>query len=90
MPSTAGKFFGVSRAGAIYGLMLIAWSLGGILGPLIANGLIGHNKNYTTAFTVVGCIALAAIALTVITKPPRHDARKRTTAQRSPHDLNVG
>ena len=31
-----------------------------------------------------------AIALTVVTKPPHHDARKRTTAQHSPHDLNVG
>ncbi|ORA26934.1 L-lactate MFS transporter [Mycobacterium aquaticum] len=82
MPSTAGKFFGVSRAGAIYGLMLVAWSLGGILGPLIANGLIGHDKNYTTAFTVVGCIALAAITLTVITKPPHHAARKQAAVVR--------
>ena len=34
MPATAGDFFGVRHAGAIYGLMLIGWSLGGIIGPL--------------------------------------------------------
>ena len=61
MPSTAGEFFGVSRAGGIYGLMLIAWSIGGIVGPLVVNALIGPNKNYTAGFTTVGIIALLAI-----------------------------
>jgi MFS transporter, OFA family, oxalate/formate antiporter len=77
MPSTAGKFFGVSRVGGIYGLMLMAWSIGGIVGPLVVNALIGTNKNYTAGFTTVGIIALAAIVLTFITKPLHHDARKR-------------
>lgn len=77
MPSTAGKFFGVSQAGAIYGLMIVAWSIGGIAGPLIVAGLVGHDKNYVLGFTVVGIIALAAIVLTFITKPPHHDARNR-------------
>ena len=30
MPATAGDFFGVRNAGAIYGLMLIGWRLGGV------------------------------------------------------------
>jgi OFA family oxalate/formate antiporter-like MFS transporter len=70
MPSTAGKFFGVSNAGAIYGLMLIGWSIGGIVGPLLIASLIGEEKAYTLGFTVVGVIALAALALPLITKPP--------------------
>jgi len=32
MPATAGDFFGVKHAGAIYGLMIIGWSLGGLIG----------------------------------------------------------
>ena len=76
MPSTAGRFFGVSRAGGIYGLMLIAWSIAGVVGPLVVHALIDTNKNYTAGFTTVGIIALAAIVLTFITKPPHHDARK--------------
>lgn len=70
MPSTAGKFFGVSNAGAIYGLMLIGWSIGGIIGPLLIASLIGEEKAYTLGFTVVGIIALAGLALPLITKPP--------------------
>lgn len=83
MPSTAGRFFGVSRAGAIYGLMLMAWSIGGIVGPLVVNDIVGTHKNYTAGFTTVGVIALAAIALTFVTKSPHHDARKRTDVAES-------
>jgi OFA family oxalate/formate antiporter-like MFS transporter len=77
MPSTAGKFFGVSNAGAIYGLMLIGWSIGGIIGPLLIASLIGEEKAYTLGFTVVGAIALAGLALPLITKPPSGRAVRR-------------
>ena len=70
MPSTAGKFFGVANAGAIYGLMLIGWSIGGIVGPLLIAKLIGDTKAYTLGFTVVGIIALVALVIPLITKPP--------------------
>ena len=71
MPATAGDFFGVKNAGGIYGLMLIGWSLGGVVGPLIAAALIGTTKNYSAAYTTIGIIALVAVALTFITKLPR-------------------
>jgi MFS transporter, OFA family, oxalate/formate antiporter len=84
MPATAGEYFGMKNAGAIYGLMLVGWSLGGILGPiiisaliggvvgpLIASTLIGDVGGYTTAYTTIGIIALAAMVLTFITKPPK-------------------
>jgi OFA family oxalate/formate antiporter-like MFS transporter len=71
MPATAGDYFGVKHAGAIYGLMILGWSLGGIVGPLVISALIGDNKNYTGAYTAIAIIALVAIALTAITKLPR-------------------
>jgi OFA family oxalate/formate antiporter-like MFS transporter len=70
MPATAGDFFGVRNAGAIYGLMLVGWSLGGVIGPLVAAALIGEEKAYTVAYTTIGVIALAAVVLTFITKVP--------------------
>jgi OFA family oxalate/formate antiporter-like MFS transporter len=70
MPATAGDFFGVRNAGAIYGLMLIGWSLGGVIGPLVAAALIGEEKAYTVAYTTIGIIALLAVALTFVTKVP--------------------
>lgn len=71
MPSTAGRFFGVSHAGGIYGLMLVGWSIGGVAGPLLASWLIGSGKNYTLAFTVMGVIALVGALVPVITKAPK-------------------
>jgi OFA family oxalate/formate antiporter-like MFS transporter len=71
MPATAGDFFGVKNAGAIYGLMIIGWSIGGVVGPVIAAALIGPEDNYTLAYTTLGIIALAAVVLTFITKMPR-------------------
>jgi len=71
MPSTAGDYFGVRHAGAIYGLMIIGWSLGGVVGPQIVSRLIGSTKDYTTAYTTIGIIALVAIILPLITKIPR-------------------
>ncbi len=82
MPATAGDFFGVKNAGAIYGLMLIGWSLGGIIGPVIAGALIGEDKAYALAYTTIGIIALASVLLTFITKVPakRKEARVEPVA----------
>ncbi len=71
MPATAGDYFGVKNAGAIYGLMLIGWSLGGVIGPLIASSLIGDDAAYDVAYTTIGIIALVAVALTFVTKLPK-------------------
>lgn len=82
MPATAGDFFGVRNAGAIYGLMLVGWSLGGIIGPVIAGALIGAEKAYTLAYTTIGIIALASVLLTLVTKVParRREAMVGSTA----------
>lgn len=70
MPATAGDFFGLRNAGGIYGLMIVAWSAGGVIGPLVVASLIS-GKSYTRAFTTVGIIALVALVLPMITRPPR-------------------
>lgn len=72
MPATAGDFFGVRNAGAIYGLMLIGWSLGGVIGPVVISWLLGDGEPaYTLAYSTIGVIALAAVALTLITRRPQ-------------------
>ena len=50
--------------------MLIGWSIGGIVGPLLISSLIGEQKAYTLGFTVVGIIALVGMALPMLTKKP--------------------
>ena len=73
MPSTAGTFFGVKNVGAIYGLMLIGWSIGGVIGPLLIASLIGEDKAYSLGFTVIGILALVSLVIPLITRKPRHD-----------------
>jgi OFA family oxalate/formate antiporter-like MFS transporter len=48
----------------------VGWSIGGVIGPVLASALIGEEKAYTLAYTTIGVIALAAVALTFITKVP--------------------
>jgi OFA family oxalate/formate antiporter-like MFS transporter len=80
LPATAGDFFGVEHAGAIYGLMLVGCSLGGVIGPPIIATLIGPHRSYTLGYTTIGIVALVAIVLPVVTKMPHPKAaRLRTT-----------
>jgi OFA family oxalate/formate antiporter-like MFS transporter len=73
MPATAGDFFGVKNAGAIYGLMLIGWSIGGVIGPIVISSLLGNSDqpSYTLAYSTIGIIALISVGLTLVTKLPR-------------------
>jgi len=70
MPAAAGDFFGLRNAGGIYGLMIVAWSLGGLVGPLLVARL-ASGGSYTRAFTVIGVLALVSVALPLLTRPPR-------------------
>jgi OFA family oxalate/formate antiporter-like MFS transporter len=74
MPATAADYFGTPSAGAIYGAMIVAWSAGGVVGPLLAARLYESSGGYTVPFTVLGVIALAALGLPALARPPQ--ARK--------------
>jgi OFA family oxalate/formate antiporter-like MFS transporter len=83
LPATAGDFFGVKHAGAIYGLMIIGWSLGGIIGPPIIAALLGDGatKNYTLGYTVIGIIALVSLIVPAITKMPKASASEASAVK---------
>jgi OFA family oxalate/formate antiporter-like MFS transporter len=72
MPATAADFFGTMHAGAIYGAMIVAWSIGGVVGPLLTSLLYeANNESYDVPFTVIGIIAAIALVLPFLTKAPR-------------------
>ncbi|WP_423213358.1 L-lactate MFS transporter [Stackebrandtia sp.] len=80
MPATAGDFFGLRNAGAIYGLMIIGWSIGGVIGPLVVANLIS-GTSYTAAFYTIAAMAFVAIALPLLTRPPRPQAPTEAETQ---------
>jgi len=71
MPATAADFFGTPNAGAIYGAMIVAWSIGGVVGPLLLAWMYEANdQQYGTPFTVIGIIAAVSILLPLVTRMP--------------------
>ena len=49
MPAFAADRFGVENVGSIYGLMLTAWSFGGVLGPMLIAALRERTGQYGDA-----------------------------------------
>jgi OFA family oxalate/formate antiporter-like MFS transporter len=70
MPATAADFYGTPNAGAIYGAMIVAWSAGGVVGPLLAARLYESSGGYTLPFTVLGIVALVSLVLPLLAHPP--------------------
>jgi MFS transporter, OFA family, oxalate/formate antiporter len=89
MPATAADFFGTPNAGAIYGLMIIAWSIGGVVGPLIASKLYESSGSYDRPFTVLGIVALVSLLLPLITRPPAEGGPGLINLQGAEADVNA-
>ncbi len=71
MPATAADYFGTPNAGAIYGAMIVAWSIGGIVGPQLTALLFESSGGYTLPFTVIGILALVSMVLPLVTRLPK-------------------
>ncbi|MBA2679476.1 MAG: OFA family MFS transporter [Ktedonobacteraceae bacterium] len=63
MPAFAADFFGPKNAGTIYGVMLTAWSAGGIIGPLLIASM-----DYRTALFVIAGIMVVSCALPLVAR----------------------
>lgn len=70
MPATAADYYGTPNAGAIYGAMIVAWSIGGVAGPLVSSLLYESTGSYTVPFIVIAVTAAVALILPMITKIP--------------------
>lgn len=62
MPAFAADFFGPKNAGTIYGVMLTAWSAGGIVGPLLIASIDYHTALYIIVVILVLSTALPFVA----------------------------
>ncbi len=78
MPSFAADYFGSRDVGTIYGLMLTAWGLGGVLGPLLISGIIDATKSYTLAFYIIAAIMVVSAAFTFFVRPPTRRSEAQT------------
>lgn len=81
MPAFTADYFGAKYAGAIYGTMLTAWSVGGILGPILIAQVKDRTGGYTAAFAIIAVVMLASLLLPMFTRAPQADAATPQPAQ---------
>ena len=70
MPSFVADYFGTKYLGLIYGRILLAWGVGGIVGPIFAAVVKDHTGSFHEALPVIGVVLLIAAILPIVTRPP--------------------
>ena len=71
MPAFTADYFGSANVGKVYGLLLTAWSFGGVLGPLLISRVIDLTDSYTLAFYILAAIMLGSAVVAFIVRPPK-------------------
>jgi MFS transporter, OFA family, oxalate/formate antiporter len=70
MPSFTADMFGTQYLGQIYGYILTAWGLGGVVGPFVAGFVKDRTGSYTGALVwIAGMLFVAAIIAFFVRKP---------------------
>ncbi len=66
----AGDFYGTKYLATNYGVLLCAWGFAGVLGPVIGSRVFVSTGTYQYAFFGSAGLALAALVLLTIVRPP--------------------
>jgi OFA family oxalate/formate antiporter-like MFS transporter len=69
-PATTVDYFGIKNFGTNYGMLITAWGVGGVFGPLLGGLVRDLTGTYSLSFIVSGILSLIGAALTLVTKPP--------------------
>jgi len=64
-PVLTADYFGVQHLGANYGLLFVAWGMGGLLGPLVAGAVFDATGSYRLAYYLALGLLVAASFLTL-------------------------
>jgi MFS transporter, OFA family, oxalate/formate antiporter len=70
MPSFTADYFGTRYMGLIYGWILLAWGVGGIVGPIFVAVVKDHTGSFSGALPVIAVVLLIAMILPLVTRKP--------------------
>ncbi len=70
MPSFTADYFGTRYMGVNYGWILLAWGMGGIVGPIFVAWVKDHTGSFAGALPVIGWVLLIATILPLVTRKP--------------------
>ncbi len=71
MPAFTADYFGPKKSGSIYGIMLTAWGVGGIIGPILIARVKDLTDHYTLALYVIAAVMLVSALLPLLIRPPK-------------------
>lgn len=69
MPAYAADIFGTKYVGRIYGWMLTAWSVAGVVGPMLFSSIRESAGNYSQAMFIASTALLIATILPILAAP---------------------
>ncbi len=70
MPSFTADYFGTRYMGVNYGWILLAWGLGGVVGPIFVAQVKDATGTFSGALPVIAVMLLLATILPIVTRPP--------------------
>ncbi len=70
MPSFTADYFGTKFMGVVYGWILLAWGVGGIVGPIFVAYVKDHTGSFSGALVYVAVMLVVATILPIITHKP--------------------
>ncbi|HET9596063.1 MAG TPA: OFA family MFS transporter [Anaeromyxobacteraceae bacterium] len=70
MPSFTADYFGTKYMGVNYGWILLAWGVGGIVGPIFVAFVKDNTGSFAGALPYIGFMLLAAAILPILARKP--------------------
>ena len=70
MPAFTADYFGAEHVGSIYGLMLTAWSVAGVVGPTLIAALRDSTARYHEALYLIAGLMLVSAVIPFVVRPP--------------------
>jgi len=70
MPSFTADYYGTKFMGLIYGWILLAWGVGGVVGPIFVAKVKDRTGSFSGALPVIAVILIIALILPIIIRKP--------------------
>lgn len=71
MPSFTADYFGAKHMGGIYGWILLAWGVGGVISPIMIARIRQATGSYSTPILIIAGVMLLSLALPLIVRRPK-------------------
>ncbi len=69
-PATSVDYFGIKNFGVNYGMLITAWGVGGVFGPLLGGLVRDITGTYNISYVVSGILSLLGAVISLLVKPP--------------------